>query len=232
MFSKTMSKAYCRDPVDRIEGYEQAAASHELFACHHRFAEMGLSRKDLKEMGLYYKRPACELIFMPYEEHNRFHSTAIPSDVSIGSRFQKNHIPIFTADHSRHISEAKRGVKQSPEHIAHIIEAQKATRSSFEYRENARKRMVTRFTNPEEKDFQSVRISKLWENSQYRKEQCAKLTKAIKTDAENYRNYKNAGGTLSWNEWRRGNSPYNIYRSKGGTLPRPNWLRHGKPTHD
>lgn len=232
MFSKTMPKAYCCEPVDHIPGYEQAVASPELFACHHRFEEMGLSREDLKEMGLYYNRPACELVFVPFSEHNHFHSGTIPSEASVRSRFQKGQVPTFTDTHRQRISEAKRGVKQSPEHIMHVREAQKATRASRRYRDGARSRMVGRFESAEARQLQADHMSKLWKDDKFRRTRSAALSKAINADAEAYNDYKATGGVLSWKEWRHENSPYVLYQAAGGTLSRASWIRHGRPEHD
>lgn len=227
-----MPKAYCCEPVDRIQGYEQATASPELFACHHRFEEMGLSREDLKEMGLYYNRPACELVFVPFDEHNRFHSGIIPSEASMRSRFQKGRVPTFTDAHRQKISEAKRGVRQSPEHTARVVEAQKATRASQGYRDGARSRMVERFASTEARQLQAGHMSELWKDDKFRQARGAALSKAISADAEAYSEYKAAGGTLSWKEWRHENSPYVLYRAAGGTLSRAVRIRHGRPEHD
>ena len=43
-----------------------------MWQCHHR-RETIFSRKDLIEIGEYYNRPACELIFLTPLEHYRLH---------------------------------------------------------------------------------------------------------------------------------------------------------------
>lgn len=232
MFSKTMPKMYCCGAVEHIQGYTQAATSPELFACHHRFEEMGLSRKDLKEMGLYYKRPVCELIFMPLEKHRHLHNSVIPMATQIKGHYQKGRVPVFTEEHCQHISEAKKGVRQNPEHTAHVVEAQRVTRSSMAYRKGAQQRMVTRFADPECRQQQSAHITELWKNDSYRQAQCAAVGKAIQADAEAYKAYKTAGGSLSWKTWRSEFSPYKLYQATGGTLSRTTWIRHGRPERD
>lgn len=74
MFSQRQAKSYCCEASSNIEGYEAAVASKERYSIHHRFEAMGLSSKDLIELGLYYKRPACELIFLPNSYHSTLHN--------------------------------------------------------------------------------------------------------------------------------------------------------------
>lgn len=75
MISKEVKK-YCREDISLIENYEEAVNSSEPYECHHRYElndGMILTKNDLKNMGLYYKRPASELIFMKADEHQRMH---------------------------------------------------------------------------------------------------------------------------------------------------------------
>ena len=66
-------KKFCRDDISLIENYDKAIAdTTRVWDCHHR-RETVLSRKDLIEIGEYYNRPACELIFLTSLEHNRLH---------------------------------------------------------------------------------------------------------------------------------------------------------------
>ena len=73
MINKRSAKAYCRDDISLIENYDKAIAdTTQLWHCHHR-RETIFSRKDLIEIGEYYNRPACELIFLTPLEHHRLH---------------------------------------------------------------------------------------------------------------------------------------------------------------
>ena len=70
-------KQYCSEPLENIENYDKAVADTEnLWDCHHR-AEIlpcGVySREDLKKVGMYWHRPASELIFLRHDEHIRIH---------------------------------------------------------------------------------------------------------------------------------------------------------------
>ena len=73
MISKRSAKAYCRDDISLIENYDKAIAdTTQLWHCHHR-RETIYSAKELIEIGEYYNRPACELIFLTPLEHHRLH---------------------------------------------------------------------------------------------------------------------------------------------------------------
>ena len=75
---------YCSEPLENIENYDKAIADDkQMWDCHHRneICEANSSRldggitprKQLIADGMYYHRPACELIFLPHTEHIRLH---------------------------------------------------------------------------------------------------------------------------------------------------------------
>lgn len=64
---------YCCEDISLIENYEEAKNSEELYDIHHRKEDEGYSRKELIDMGLYYDRPASELIFLSHSEHASHH---------------------------------------------------------------------------------------------------------------------------------------------------------------
>ena len=67
---------YCCEDISLIENYDIAVNSSEKYDCHHRLEiqnDIILSVKELKERGLYYKRPSNELIFLTHVEHCRIH---------------------------------------------------------------------------------------------------------------------------------------------------------------
>ena len=73
MISKRSAKAYCRDDISLIENYDKAIADKtRVWDCHHR-RETIYSVKELIEIGEYYNRPACELIFLTQTDHRRLH---------------------------------------------------------------------------------------------------------------------------------------------------------------
>ena len=73
-------RKYCINFKD-IEGYEEAVQSPEQYHLHHRKEIETLddgtmvirSRKELIELGLYYNRPAEELIFLKHSDHQSIH---------------------------------------------------------------------------------------------------------------------------------------------------------------
>lgn len=69
------AKELCCEDISLIENYEEALADKtQTWICHHRKGiELNKSKKELKAMGLYYNRPACELIFLTESEHQRIH---------------------------------------------------------------------------------------------------------------------------------------------------------------
>lgn len=65
-------KKFCCEDISLIEYYEEAVKSNKRYCCHHKNG-LDKSREKLKEEGLYFNRPACELIFLSISEHRRLH---------------------------------------------------------------------------------------------------------------------------------------------------------------
>ena len=70
---------FCSEPLDKIEHYEEALSENFKGWCIHHRREIQpdgtrVSRQELKDNGLYYDRPASELIFMRKREHNSLHN--------------------------------------------------------------------------------------------------------------------------------------------------------------
>ena len=74
-------KQYCKD-YKNIENYEKAKKDNfKGWECHHRLEthtpdgkrrDVDISQKELIALGMYYNRPASELIFLPASEHNAY----------------------------------------------------------------------------------------------------------------------------------------------------------------
>lgn len=76
MISKVNASKYCCEDISLIENYEEAVSSKELYHCHHRLEIQGdkcYFAKELKQLNLYYGRPASELIFLNAKEHKDLH---------------------------------------------------------------------------------------------------------------------------------------------------------------
>ena len=79
------TKRYCSEPLENIENYDKAVADTEhMWHCHHRLEVQGQfrnSKKLLKRCGMYYHRPASELMFLRHDVHGRLHCKGTyPSD--------------------------------------------------------------------------------------------------------------------------------------------------------
>ena len=124
MISEESAKSYCKDDISLIENYDKAVSdTTKMWHCHHR-RETIFSRKDLIEIGEYYNRPACDLIFLTPTDHRRLHNLGKPSGMNgkhhsaearkkmSESRKGENN-PLFGKHHSeetcKKISEANKG---------------------------------------------------------------------------------------------------------------------------
>ena len=118
---------YCKNYQD-IENYQKAKKDDfKGWHCHHRLEThnsdgerrlVDISYKELKALGMYYDRPANELIFLTIKEHNVFKK---------GKQFSE--------EHKKKLSEANKGKptwskgKQfSEEHKKKLSEANKGMR--------------------------------------------------------------------------------------------------------
>lgn len=78
MINENNVKRFCCEDISRIENYDLAIKDmNKTWHCHHRL-EVGangevVSREQLNRCGLYYNRPASELIFLTCLEHVRLH---------------------------------------------------------------------------------------------------------------------------------------------------------------
>ena len=79
MINEYCAKSYCSEDISLIENYNQAIADEErTWDIHHRREcdENGrtlFTGTQLKEMGLYFNRPAAELIFVTRSMHWKLH---------------------------------------------------------------------------------------------------------------------------------------------------------------
>ena len=75
------AQGFCSEDMSLIENYQEALADqNETWDCHHRLEIVldgtGIhvtSKRELIEKGLYYNRPASELIFMREKDHMKMH---------------------------------------------------------------------------------------------------------------------------------------------------------------
>ena len=92
MISQTYSTLYCFEDISKIENYEEAVKDEKHWDCHHRAEILPCGRftvDDLKKFGLYFKRPACELIFLRHDHHIRIHTKGIIRSEETIERFRR-----------------------------------------------------------------------------------------------------------------------------------------------
>ena len=79
MINEHNAKWFCSEDISLIENYHQAISDEEkMWDIHHRRESDSEGRtlftpKQLKEMGLYFNRPAAELIFVTRSMHRKLH---------------------------------------------------------------------------------------------------------------------------------------------------------------
>ena len=109
MLNKYCAKWYCSEDISLIENYQEAISDlKRTWDIHHRREcdENGrtlFTKKQLKEMGLYFKRPASELMFVTKSMHKKLHREQMRNCGKIAgkiggkspSRIEKRLIPIL-----------------------------------------------------------------------------------------------------------------------------------------
>lgn len=127
MICEQTIKKFCND-FTKIENYEKAIADiAHTWQCHHRLEthnsdgterprDAQLSREELIALGMYYNRPAEELIFLTEAVHKRLHN--------VGKKRRT-----FSEEWKRNMSEAHKGKHHSEEHKKKLSEANKGKHS-------------------------------------------------------------------------------------------------------
>ena len=167
MINEKCAKAYCCEDLSLIENYELAVNdTTQMWECHHRGEVLPCGRfsiDDLNKFGLYFNRPASELIFLTPTAHRSLHYKGIPlseehkkavSDALKG-------VPLSEA-HKKAISEAKKGIPLSEEHKKALSEAHKGVPLSEAIKKaisEARAKKILQFTKSGEfiKEWPSIR---------------------------------------------------------------------------
>ena len=100
---------YCCEDTSKIENYELAKRDNfKGWVIHHRLelVETGAvadsTKQDLRARGIYYNRPAEELIYLTKSEHQRLHRKGKPGP---------NRGKHFSEEHKRKLLESKKGKK-------------------------------------------------------------------------------------------------------------------------
>ena len=126
MINEYYAKLYCCEDLSLIENYALAIADmSELWDCHHRGEILPCGRfkaEDLMKFGLYYNRPASELIFLTHAEHSSLHHKGV-------SRPDLKGVPKSEA-HKQALSDALKGVPLSEATKKAISDAMKGVPKS------------------------------------------------------------------------------------------------------
>lgn len=89
MINEMNANAFCIDDISLIENYTEAMNDKEnIWVCHHKLG-IDISRDKLKRLGLYFHRPASELIFMMRSEHISLHSKSKIRDETYKARISE-----------------------------------------------------------------------------------------------------------------------------------------------
>lgn len=147
MISVKNANMYCCEDISKIENYDKAIADKSQFwICHHRLELMAtggvcdVAKQDLIDWGIYYGRPADELIFVTRAEHVKLHRIGWKHSEESKRRTSetlKGHL--VSKEARRKISESCRGRILWPngrpeETIRKITEANRGKRRSEEQR--------------------------------------------------------------------------------------------------
>ena len=127
---KYYKRHYCSD-IEEVENYEKALADNfKGWECHHRLEthtpdgkrrDVNIGYKELKALGLYYNRPAEELIFLTVKEHNAYQKGKHISEehkkkVSEANKYNKHALGYHHSEETRKkISEAHKDKPRSEE---------------------------------------------------------------------------------------------------------------------
>ena len=152
MISIKSVKRYCKE-YTKIENYEEAVNSPEKWECHHRNEEY-YSQAELKELGLYYSCPPCELIFLTREEHRKLDSFCkrcgkvrkgkVHSEEAkqkISESLKGKH---YSADTKQKMSESRKGHKVLEETKQKISKSMKGKHHSEEAKQKMSEAMKAR----------------------------------------------------------------------------------------
>jgi len=127
------------DDFENIENYEQAKADNfKDWDCHHRLEThtsdgekrpVDITRDELKALGMYYNRPANELIFLVRKEHSSLHLRGKLRSEETKRKISDSHKGKKQKPHSdetkKRMSEAHKGKHLSEEHKRKLSEFNK-----------------------------------------------------------------------------------------------------------
>ena len=129
-------KKYCKD-FEKIENYQKAKKDNFVgWHCHHRLEthtpdgkrrEVDIPMEELKALGMYYNRPAEELIFLAESEHNAYNRGKRRSEETRRrmSEARRKMSKPKSEETRRKMAEAHKGKPKSEEHKKKLSESAK-----------------------------------------------------------------------------------------------------------
>ena len=157
-------KCFCRTP-ELIENYTEAISSNKKYDCHHRLEthfsngierprNAQLSREELIALGMYFDRPASELIFLTQKEHHSLHNK-YNKGRKLGPTSEETKVKISTAN---------KGKKRSDETKAKISVANKGKILSEEQKRKTSESMRGHKVSEETKAKMAEKRKLYWQN--------------------------------------------------------------------
>ena len=145
------NKRFCKEP-EKIENYEKAKANDFIgWCCHHRLEThnsdgerriVDITKKELIALGMYYNRPAEELIFLTKSEHNILHNKGKHLTEETRRKIAEAHKgKHHTEETRRKMAESAKGKKMSEESKKKNSEAHTGKKHSEESKKKIRSTM-------------------------------------------------------------------------------------------
>ena len=151
------NKRFCKEP-EKIENYEKAKADNFMgWCCHHRLEThnsdgerrlVDITADELQALGMYWYRPASELIFLTISEHRSLHTKGESNPMYGKQGYWKGKTgpnkgklagennPMYGKHHTllsiQKMSEAKKGKHHSAESKKKMSDAHKGKKCSEE----------------------------------------------------------------------------------------------------
>lgn len=124
MIETKQALKYCCEDLSLIENYDLAVADQtQTWECHHRLG-VELSKTELIRQGLYWNRPASELIFLTKTEHSSLHASNRKAELRyrMGKGNRGKHL---SKEHRSKISSSNKGKSKSDDAKANMSKAKK-----------------------------------------------------------------------------------------------------------
>ena len=179
---------YCCEQLELVENYAAAKADDfKGWDIHHRGEILPCGRfstDDLKKFGLYWNRPASELIWLRHDEHIAMHSAG--NSYAKGNK-QPNKGKHLSEETRRKMSESLKGRTLSEEHRRKLSESLRGENHPFfgkHHTEESRRKMSEsrkgRKQSPEEIERRRNSVKKFYQEHPEKREEISKRFKSVK----------------------------------------------------